>query len=343
MQGPRPVSPVLSGLVGEGHHTDPRHVTFTLADAEGYGFCFACAWEVLLDSKQLTIRKRAIALEMLKVLSSMDEASDFLSTHGLASTSLAFCAQVLGVADDALARTVLELAALLQGQTTDKSACIDSIRFQLQTLTWKQARYVLVLLGRLSYGPLIEHLLGALSYPDEDTRTTCTFVLVELLSKSQSDGVHTNAIALLHALAGGAGLDIVRGSSVVERGHLVKALKPRLLSSHEPLRALTMQVIARVCTGSPETVAFYLDEGIAGTYQLSFGQSATIEHVFIVVVTDFVIEASCGASGLVLGSSIGVLTLFSDHPSFGSYVSMRSSKCFTRRSSDCRRKACDFC
>lgn len=59
---------------------------------------------------------------------------------------------------------------------------------QLQTLTWKQARHVLVLLGRLvcdssiaellvqSYGPLIEHLLGALSYPDEDTRTTCTFV-----------------------------------------------------------------------------------------------------------------------------------------------------------------------
>jgi hypothetical protein len=111
--------------VGEGHHTDPRHVTFTLADAEGYGFCLACAWEVLLDSKQLTIRKRTIALEMLKVcspclattrhlptcfrnnifafatrrlhimqvLSSMDEASDFLSTHGLASTSLAFCAQ----------------------------------------------------------------------------------------------------------------------------------------------------------------------------------------------------------------------------------------------------------
>jgi hypothetical protein len=40
-------------------------------------------------------------------------------------------APVLGVADDALARTVLELAALLQGQTTDKSACIDSIRFQV--------------------------------------------------------------------------------------------------------------------------------------------------------------------------------------------------------------------
>ncbi len=38
---------------------------------------------------------------------------------------------VLGVADDALARTVLELAALLQDQTTDKSACIDSIRFQV--------------------------------------------------------------------------------------------------------------------------------------------------------------------------------------------------------------------
>jgi hypothetical protein len=72
--------------------------------------------------------------------------------------------------------------------------CLCSYRFcslspvQLQTLTWKQARYVLVLLGRLvcdssiaellmqSYGPLIEHLLGALSYPDEDTRTTCTFV-----------------------------------------------------------------------------------------------------------------------------------------------------------------------
>lgn len=129
--------------------------------------------------------------------------------------------------------------------------------------------------------------------------------------------------ALLHALAAGAGVEIVRGSSVIERGHLVKALKPRLLSSHEPLRALTMQVIARVCIGSPETVAFYLDEGIAGTYQLSFAQSAAIEHVFLIAVlssADFVIEASCKASGLVLSSSIAVLTLFSDHPSFGSYV-----------------------
>jgi hypothetical protein len=53
--------------VGEGHYTDPRHVAYTLADGEGYGFCFACAWELLLDPKQLVIRKRTIALEMLKV------------------------------------------------------------------------------------------------------------------------------------------------------------------------------------------------------------------------------------------------------------------------------------
>ncbi len=67
--------------MGESHHTDPRHVTFTLADAEGYGFCFACAWEVLLDAKQLTIRKRTIALEMLKVCSPCLAATRHLPTR----------------------------------------------------------------------------------------------------------------------------------------------------------------------------------------------------------------------------------------------------------------------
>lgn len=145
--------------------------------------------------------------------------------------------------------------------------------------------FLKVLLNLASVDSARERLMGLCG-----ARLVCS--VVELLSKSQSDGVHTNAIgtssllvtcshvlmhlwgtstALLHALAAGAGVEIVRGSSVIERGHLVKALKPRLLSSHEPLRALTMQVIARVCTGSPETVAFYLDEGIAGKYQLSFG------------------------------------------------------------------------
>jgi hypothetical protein len=107
--------------------------------------------------------------------------------------------------------------------------------------------------------------------------------VVDLLSKSQNEDVQTNAIgttttrlsssrvtltrgnaALLHTLATGSGVEVVRGS-IAERSQIAKALRPRLLSTHEPLRALTMQVIARLCTDSPDTVAFYLEEGIAGT------------------------------------------------------------------------------
>jgi hypothetical protein len=43
---------------------------------------------------------------------------------------------VLGVADEALARPVLELSTLLQSHTTDKSACIDSIRFQVRLASY---------------------------------------------------------------------------------------------------------------------------------------------------------------------------------------------------------------
>jgi hypothetical protein len=63
-----------------------------------------------------------------------------------------------------------------------------TIFLQVQTLTWKQSRFVLVLMGRLvcdpsiaellmqSYTPLVEQIIGALAYPDDDTRITCTFV-----------------------------------------------------------------------------------------------------------------------------------------------------------------------
>lgn len=114
----------------------------------------------------------------------------------------------LGGVDEALARVLVEIAPVLQVYVTDYVSCIESIRIQvlrigfiisdlctnllvqLLTLTWKQALFVLVLMGRMlrntnlaeelsnSFQPLVEHIIGAMSYPDEEVRSSAAFVRV---------------------------------------------------------------------------------------------------------------------------------------------------------------------